>query len=259
MASMTNELNLALRLDQVSVRFQGVQALDGVSVDIPRNSITALVGPNGAGKSTLLNAVSGFVPVTEGEVTVDGQRITGLEIRKRVNHGIVRSFQTPRLIEGVSVEDNVLLGRERFAKATIVEQLLRSRRYRREDSRDRELTREICEVLGIAEYLARSVSDLPYGVRRLVTVARVLAAEPELLLLDEPAAGLDGPSRQLLAEAIGTFHSQRPVTVIVVEHDIQLVRLICPKAVILDRGKVIAAGATKEVLDSEVVREAYFG
>lgn len=248
-----------LRIDAVSIEYGALHALDGVTVEFPAGEICGLIGPNGAGKTTLLNAISGFAAVTSGSIWLGDDAIEGLQIQDRVRRGVVRGFQTVRLLERETVFDNVALGCERLGEPDVFSQLFNLPRQRAARRRDHERTWQILETLRIADVARRRVDELPFATRRLVEVGRVLVSRPEVLLLDEPAAGLPPDGRVVLTDVIRDVHRAHPVTVIVVEHDVEVVRRLCTYAVALDSGRVIASGTPEAVLGDAAVRNAYFG
>jgi branched-chain amino acid transport system ATP-binding protein len=250
---------IGLRINDVSVRFGAVSALSGVTVDFPAGQICGLVGPNGAGKTTLLNSISGFTTISGGTLHLGEEEIQRLSINNRVRRGIVRGFQTVRLLERESVFDNVAVGCERLGQPNVVSQVLNLPGQRRTRRRDHEATRRVLSALGLDVMADRRVDELPFASRRLVEVGRVLVSEPAVLLLDEPAAGLPPDGRVALTEVIRDVHEHHPCTVIVVEHDVEVVKRLCTFAVALDSGRVIATGTPASVLRDEAVQIAYFG
>lgn len=252
-------MTATLRIADVSVLYGALYALEGVTVEFPAGQICGLIGPNGAGKTTLLNAISGFASVTSGTISIGEKRIEQLSTRNRVATGIVRGFQTVRLLERETVFDNVALGCERLGEPDIVSQLLSLPGQRKARRRDNERTWHVLDTLGIADDADRRVDVLPFATRRLVEVGRVLVAQPDVLLLDEPAAGLPPDGRITLAEVVREMHREHPCTVIVVEHDVEVVRRLCTFTVALDSGHVIATGTPDAVLHHEAVQTAYFG
>jgi branched-chain amino acid transport system ATP-binding protein len=248
-----------LSIGDVSIRYGALKALDGVTVDFPAGEICGLIGPNGAGKTTLLNAISGFAAVTSGTISLGDERIEQLSTADRVARGIVRGFQTVRLLERETVFDNVALGCERIGEPNIISQLLSLPAQRRARRRDNERTWHVLDILGIADDAHRRVDELPFATRRLVEVGRVVVAQPDVLLLDEPAAGLPPDGRITLTEVVRDVHREHPCTVIVVEHDVEVVRRLCTFTVALDSGRVIATGTPDAVLRDQAVQIAYFG
>ncbi|HXX39469.1 MAG TPA: ATP-binding cassette domain-containing protein [bacterium] len=249
----------ALGVRDVVVRYGALTALEGVTVTFPPGGICGVIGPNGAGKTTLLNAVSGFTEITSGAIVLGDTDITALDIRRRVGLGVVRGFQTPRVLDQETVRTNVAVGCEPLGHPSILSQLLNLPAQRRAEARDARLVDGILDVLGLAGFAERKVDELPFAIRRLVEVGRVLVAQPKVMLLDEPAAGVDEPGRNALAEVIRRIHGEMAMTVVVVEHNVDFVGRLCQYAVALDSGRVISNGPVGEVLADDTVRVAYFG
>lgn len=250
---------MTLTLSDVVVRFSGIVAIDGVSTRFRTGEINGLIGPNGAGKTTLLNAICGFAPVASGSIELAGVDLTQLAASERVRHGIVRGFQTVRLLERETIFDNVLVGCERFSQPGFFAQVLNARSQRASAKRDIKATWTILERLGLAEDARRPVSQLAFAPRRLTEIARILVARPQVLLLDEPAAGLDVRDRAALSATLRDYHAADPFTMIVIEHDVELVRRMCTHCVALATGKVVTEGTPAAVLGDARVRKAYFG
>jgi branched-chain amino acid transport system ATP-binding protein len=248
-----------LSVERLTVRYGALEAVKELTVTFQADAIVGVIGPNGAGKTTLLNALSGFTHITSGTVQFGGTDLTKVSGEKRVALGIVRTFQTARLLEPESVFINVALGCERNPQPSVVEQALAFPRAWRARRRDVEATEEILDALGLAEVASRSVNELPYATRRLVELARIFVVHPHVVLLDEPAAGADRLERQSISERLRAFHAGRPFMMIVVEHDVDFVRRLCGYAVAMDSGRLIASGTPDEVLAARAVREAYFG
>jgi len=248
-----------LAVERLTVRYGALEAVKELTVTFEADAIIGVIGPNGAGKTTLLNALSGFTHITSGTVQLGGTDLTDVSGEKRVALGIVRTFQTARLLEPESVFLNVALGCERNPQPSVVEQALAFPRAWRARRRDVEATEEILDALGLAQVASRSVNELPYATRRLVELARIFVVHPHVVLLDEPAAGADRLERESISERLRAFHAGRPFMMIVVEHDVDFVRRLCGYAVAMDSGKLIASGTPDEVLAARAVREAYFG
>lgn len=243
----------------LSVRYGGFYALRDLSTILPAGKIIGVIGPNGAGKTTLLNAISGFTHVTQGEILLDGQEIQIWDIRQRVRAGLVRSFQTVRLMERESVLTNVLIGAEPLEQPNSLSQLLALPAQRRSQRRDQQMAYEVIELLGLGLDLNRLVDELPFASRRLVEVARVLISYPPVILLDEPAAGLDQEGRHELAAVLARVHEHHPSTLVIVEHDVDLVKSLCSHVVALESGAVVCEGSPDQVFGDPRVQLAYFG
>jgi branched-chain amino acid transport system ATP-binding protein len=243
----------------LTVRYGAFAALDDLVASIPAGQIVGVVGPNGAGKTTLLNAVSGFTHVSGGTITLGDRQIQTLDTRRRVELGVVRGFQTVRLMERESVLVNVLVGAQRLEQPHLLSQLLALPAQRRASRRDLERAWEVIELLGLEEVSHRPVDELPFASRRLVEAARVLVSRPTVILLDEPAAGLDRRGRNELASVLVRVHDQYPSTMVIVEHDVDLVKSLCSHALALDAGKQIHSGTPHEVFAEPRVQLAYFG
>lgn len=229
----------------VTLAFGGVRALNDVSLELGEGNWTGLIGPNGSGKSTLLNVLSGVYRPQDGDVQLDGQRITASAPRTRARMGIARTFQHPQLAGTLTIAENVDLGRD-----------LRRRR----SSGPVPATGDVLDLLGILDHGAQLPSVVPYGVRKLAEVARAIASGPAFLLLDEPAAGLSAAERHELIEALARLRDRRPeVAVCLVEHDVALVSAVVDRVAVLDIGKVLTTGATAEVLADPRVRDVYLG
>jgi branched-chain amino acid transport system ATP-binding protein len=248
-----------LVVDRLTVRYGALEAVKEMTVTFAAEAIVGVIGPNGAGKTTLLNALSGFTHISSGTVQLGGADLTAVAGEKRVSLGIVRTFQTARLLETESVFLNVAVGCERNPQPTVVEQALAFPRAWRARRRDVEATEEILDALGLAQVASRSVNELPYATRRVVELARIFVVHPHVVLLDEPAAGADRHERESISEWLRAFHARRPFMMIVVEHDVDFVRRLCGHAVAMDSGRLIASGSPDEVLAARAVREAYFG
>lgn len=243
----------------ITVRFGGVVANDDVSLEIRAGTLTALIGPNGAGKTTLFNVVSGAVPPTSGRVVFDGEDITELSRRELVRRGIVRTFQNLELVETATVLDNVILGTSRYVRFAFLHGLVPLPAAMSSDRLLTSAARRALAAVGLSEWEAELAGNLPYGLRRHVEIARALAAGPRLLLLDEPSAGMDADETAELGDLVARLVDQLSITVLLVEHDMSMVRPFADHVHVLHQGRLLTSGAPDDVLAEETVRLVYLG
>jgi branched-chain amino acid transport system ATP-binding protein len=247
-----------LSVSNVTKRFGGLLANDAISFDVPEKTVFAVIGPNGAGKTTLFNTISGFHTPTEGRIAFAGDDITGVPQRKIAERGLVRTYQLVQLFRDLTVAENVQVGFHLVTKGAIGAALLRPRWMREQEKRIRDDAHELLAFVGLGAQADSQADTLPYGQQRLLEVARALAAQPRLLLLDEPAAGLNPDETQALADTILRIRG-RGITVLLIEHDMSLVMQIAQRIVVLDFGRKIAEGTPDEIKAHPDVIAAYLG
>jgi branched-chain amino acid transport system ATP-binding protein len=249
---------MSLGVRDLVVRFGGVAALAGVSFDVTPGTVTSLIGPNGAGKTTAFNAITGYLRPTGGEVTWEGQPITGLRPCDVARRGIVRTFQKTSVFPALSVQDNVMIGLHLRGAAEWPSVLAGRRRVREEEARLAALAGALIAFVGLAHRAGEAAGALPYGEQRLVELAVALAARPRLLLLDEPAAGMTGTEKESVSRLILRVRAEG-VTVFLVEHDMRVVMGISDRVIVLNHGRVIADGAPAAIQTHPEVIRAYLG
>jgi branched-chain amino acid transport system ATP-binding protein len=250
---------MILELKNITKKFGGVTAINDTSFSVEPKQIYGLIGPNGAGKTTIFNIITGNYKPTKGEVFLDGKNITNKKNYKIVREGIARTFQNIRLFSSMSVEENVLIGLENSANYTYIEAMFRLPRYYSQEKKIKAVANEVMEFLGILEYKDELATSLSYGIQRKVEIARALATSPKLLLLDEPAAGMNPNETHELARLLFDIRDHYNVTILLIEHDMKFVNHLCDKVMVLDYGKTIFEGDIKDAIEDEEVIKAYLG
>lgn len=247
-----------LHLQNISVRFGGLNAVDDVTCAVQQGHIHGLIGPNGAGKTTLFNTISGLVPHQAGTMTLDGINFDASPIWQRTAIGLARTFQNIRLFADMSVIENVMAGAHSHITTSWLDILLRTAAWRRDEWDVYHHAQDWLNFVGLRHAMHQRAGDLSYGDQRRVEIARALMAQPKVLLLDEPAAGLNPAETQNLTELLKQLKA-RGLTIIIVEHDMPLVMAVCDRISVLNFGKLIAQGAPHEVRNHPQVVEAYLG
>jgi len=255
---------MILEANGLSMDFGGLRAVDRVDITIEQGEIVALIGPNGAGKTTFFNCVTGMYLPTEGEVHIappggDRQKITGLKPDKIAERGLARTFQNIRLFPNMTVLENVMIGRDCRLHSGILGAVLRTPGQREEEERIIHDSYEVLRKIGIERHANDLAKNLPYGAQRRLEIARALATEPFLLLLDEPAAGMNPNETRALDELILRLRESEQLTIFLIEHDMSLVMRLSERIYVMDYGRLIAHGSPQEIKSDPVVIKAYLG
>jgi len=247
-----------LKVRGLTKRFDGLVANNDINLEVPEGSLYAVIGPNGAGKTTFFNMISGFLPSTAGAIEFAGRDITRERQDKIAAMGLVRTFQLVQLFKGMSVAENVEVGCHLATKGGVAAALVRPFWYRKQETSVRERAHELLDFVGLGSQAGQDAELLPYGQQRLLEVARALAAKPRMLLLDEPAAGLNTQETDALAEIILKVNAQG-ITVLLIEHDVGLVTRIAQRIAVLDFGRKLTEGTPDEIKQHPEVIAAYLG
>jgi branched-chain amino acid transport system ATP-binding protein len=248
-----------LKTDNITIKFGGLTAVKNFDLELNKNEIVAVIGPNGAGKTTVFNMVTGVYRPTSGKVYYKDRNITGLRPDQITKCGIARTFQNIRLFKDLSVLDNVLIANHLNIKSNFIEAILKLPRYRKEEKNMVEKSLHLLERVGLADFRNEKSSSLPYGMQRRLEIARALATKPEVLLLDEPAAGMNPKETEDLTRFIKEIRDEFDLTVFLIEHHMQVVMGISDRIYVLDYGITIAKGSPYEIQNNQKVIEAYLG
>ena len=248
-----------LMVNNLCVQFGGLKAVDEVSFALKEQTLAGLIGPNGAGKTTIFNALTGLCPVSGGEISFNNQRLTNQPAHTIARYGIARTFQNIRLFRNLTVLDNLRIAYHKNRRYSLLCGLFRSPAFQREEAQITGKAREALELAGLADKAHQLAGNLPYGEQRRVEIARALMLSPKLLLLDEPAAGMNPQETQDLLELIRELRDSLKITILLIEHDMKLVMNLCEKLFVLDHGHLIATGDPKSIQTDRRVVEAYLG
>jgi len=248
-----------MKIDGLTQRFGGLQAVSEFSVDMKGGELMGLIGPNGAGKTTIFNLISGFYQPTEGTITIGDEPTAGLKPHQVTSLGVARTFQNIRLWHDMTVLDNIRIAQHYRLGYTVLDSILRGKKYREQEKRILRIAEELLEAMSLTEYALEFPKNLPYGLQRRVEIARAMSIQPKLLLLDEPAAGLNSADVEDLIKLVRWIHENFDITIFMIEHQMKVVTSLCQWIKVIDFGATIAEGTAEDIQSNPAVIKAYLG